>query len=304
MNSLKADRKNRSHNSAQRLSQISFYRCIRLLSNVVSSSLRRMIIISFFFLDIRVNASSNLKLEETKKPIQDPAGCILEAGSNPCSIGTRQGEKYIIDLRNGTLTVGSQSMAIVSTASRDGISDGHDVAWNLLSGEALLSSRNAEIEFKSVFGMSILAPNSRLILVRESAGLKLTVLEGRVDVKPRGASDWQSLATGLTALMSAVDTTGTASLSQPIPAPLEITLKSWARLTDMKAKDYAGSVQKFSMSWRKVSYEMSEMHSRLYRRKLAAVEQKASALAELALKKESEQKIMRDLFREKTLNSY
>lgn len=234
---------------------------------------RGFLIISFFFIDVRVRAETN-------------SSCWGK--SIPCAV---RSQGHSAEYKAPGLVLVLSASAMVEQKDEKNI--------RLISGGFYLDVKNPII-FNTPYATFSCVSQCKALVERTQDSVTLKSLEGDWKIVRKGEAKEYFLSAGLQSQISEVDSTGMAHMEFPQAVVWSPTVKQWAAMYPNSFSSFKSDLERFRESWRSAVESSSSMNAEIVQRVVASHE--AGLARERARQKavEEDEKALRALFRKKT----
>ncbi len=240
-----------------------------------------LLFVTTFSVEITIHASELV--------LQEPIGCLVR--SSVCAIENTAQSSF--ELKLGASVVVLDTGAVVIREANDVI--------RLVKGTAWIKAQST-MHVRSEFGEVSNSSDGEFWVSRTSENLTAAATSAILLLSPKGSNEKLQIDPGLQNTLGAIDFNGRATTAVPMPIPFKDHVMRWARLFHGSKKQFEDQVDKFHKQWVSASQASAELNQRLYSRKIASVESEKAARAAKARKIEAENRELRALFRQRTLD--
>lgn len=225
-----------------------------------------------------------------KSPVSEPADCAAHS-DQVCSMQTRAGEKFEIQVGNANVVLDFESTIIRTSQSAITLVNG--TVWVKTSGEFTVTTEFGAAHVLGANEFWVHRTNERMIVSAVSESLLL---------KPRGSLTELRLEPGEENWIGGVGY-GAREASSGIPQPilLESHLVRWARLYPGSSKQFHADVSIFKGKWSRGLATIADYHSQLAKNRREALAQESEERAKIKAQREARSQELRSLFRRKVL---
>lgn len=248
-------------------------------------------ILLFFFIfsiDIKVKAGEQETLHAPMNIVQSPERCLWSHLS--CAIRVTEKHYQIVLSANSHVTLDNKSTIIR-------VSKKH---LKFLEGTLWVKSADwvtIETEFGNLKG------RGEFWLERDSDRVTASVIKGEFSMIPQGLKEEISIVPGQMNWISGVGMNGHATSGIPMQIDYNRHLKRWFRLFDGEKREWEHQAREFYIQWKKSVKEVSQYQELLARRHIANENEQQQKRSRYRKKIREQEKEMRELFRQKTLQT-
>lgn len=243
----------------------------------MKSFIRLFLFMFCFTIEVHVRAETESLLIEIPENCRTTKGtCALKAVGGTQNI-TISGIR--IEMAKGASVIVSESQ------------------MSYLTGDVMLFAEK-QIALKTKYAEVLIGPG-QLLLTTHNQNEKLYPIQGDIQIKPLGQAQWTQGLLGAQYVISAVSEKGYAEMDFPESAPFAMVATKWSQISSLSKSEFLKNVKNYKQSVGKASAYIAHQFQLISERQIASHKEYLKRKAEEKKKQEAENKILRDMFREK-----
>jgi hypothetical protein len=218
-------------------------------------------------------------------PMQEPSGCLKTA--NVCAIENHDERGFEFPVGGATITLDRDS-AVIRKSEKE---------IRLVKGTVWIRAGDKPMTVSSEFGSAVNLGAGDFWIVKSANELVAIAVSAEVEIAPRGTGEPLTIHRGLQNTLGKVGFNGVASTGLPMPIAFKDHVLRWGRLYRGSKAAFEKQVGVFYTQWEEATQESAEVNKAVYDRKIASIENARRLEAEKKAKVQSENQVLRDLFR-------